>query len=289
MASTRQLKTRIRSVKGTRQITKAMELVAASKMRKSAEAAAAVQTFSQAARELLTYLNEQPESGDHPLYQERPVKSRLLIVISSDKGLAGAYNSNVLKTFASEMKRDDAKGIDTKAICIGRKAIQFASRIKGTDIIGSYHDMGDKPGENELRAIITSAARRFLEGEIDAVDVIYTRYINSITQETVVQRLLPAGFEATEEVSEAVRQATFEPSAEEVLGKTTMRLIEAQLYQALLDATASEHSMRMVAMKNASENAGDIIEDLTLEMNKVRQAGITQELSEISGGVEAMK
>ena len=119
--------------------------------------------------------------------------------------------------------------------------------------------------------------------------MIYTRYINSITQQVQVQRLLPAGFETTKEISEGVRQANFEPSVEDVLERTTFRLVEAQLYQALLDATASEHSMRMVAMKSASDNAGEIIDDLTLEMNKVRQAAITQELSEISGGVEALK
>lgn len=289
MASTRQLKTRIRSVKGTRQITKAMELVAASKMRKSADAAASVQTFSQAARELLTYLNSLPDAAGHPLYEERKIENRLLIVVSSDKGLAGAYNSNVLKGYTAELNKDATAGIDSKTICIGKKAIQFASRIKGADIIGSYQDMGDKPRDNELRAIVNTAVQCFLDGDVDAVDVVYTRYINSITQEAITQRLLPAGFESTEDVSESFRQASFEPSAEEVLERTTLRLIEAQLYQALLDATASEHSMRMVAMKNASDNAGDIIDDLTLEMNKVRQAAITQELSEISGGVEALK
>lgn len=289
MASTRQLKTRIRSVKSTRQITKAMELVAASKMRKSADAASAVQVFSESARELLTYLNNMTETEAHPLYEERPLKGRLLIVITSDRGLAGAYNANVLKTYMAELKKDDGKGVDSKTICIGRKSIQTASRIRGADIIGSYQDVGDKPSDNMLRSIVTTAVNRFLERDVDAVDVIYTRYINSITQEAKVQRLLPAGFEETKEVSTSFRQASFEPSVEEVLERTTFRLIEAQLYQALLDATASEHSMRMVAMKNATDNAGEIIDDLTLEMNKVRQAAITQELSEISGGVEAMK
>jgi F-type H+-transporting ATPase subunit gamma len=129
---------------------------------------------------------------------------------------------------------------------------------------------------------------RFEDEEVDSVDILYTKYVTSIVQEANVQTVLPAGFVEVP-VSEAVRQSSFEPSAEEVLEATTIRLIEAQLLQTLLDAVASEHSMRMIAMKNATDNAGELVDDLTLEMNKVRQAAITQELSEISGGVEAMK
>ncbi len=288
MASTRQLKSRVKSVKGTRQITKAMQLVAASKMRRAQESAGQVQLFSLAARELLTYLRSMPETAHHYLFVDRPIKMRLIVVITSDKGLAGAYNANVLKRYTQQLKADKNAGIHVKTICIGRKATQFASRVKGANVIGAYEGFPEQPSDNDLRPIVATLIDEFTEGHVDAAEVIYTEYKNTITQIASTKQLLPAGFEQTS-VSKAVSQSLFEPSAEEVLEITTRRLIEVQLLQAFLDSVASEHSMRMIAMKNATDNAGDLIDDLTLEMNKVRQAGITQELSEISGGVEAMK
>lgn len=288
MASTRQLKSRVKSVKGTRQITKAMQLVAASKMRRAQDVAAQVHLFSEAARELLTHLRSLPDTANHHLFTSRTVTTRLVVLITSDKGLAGAYNANVLKRYTELLKADKAAGIATKTICIGRKAAQFVARIKDVEVIGVYEGFPERPTENELRPLVNSMIDQFVSKEVDAVDVIFTQYKNSITQIASTKQLLPAGFVETE-VSQAVSQASFEPSAEEVLEATTHRLIEVQLFQAYLDSIASEHSMRMIAMKNATDNAGDLIDDLTLEMNKVRQAGITQELSEISGGVEAMK
>lgn len=287
MASTRQLKSRVKSVKGTRQITKAMQLVAASKMRRAQEVAAQVHLFSEAARELLTHLRSLPDTSRHHLFMERPVKARLIVLITSDKGLAGAYNANVLKRYTETLQADRKAGIATKTICIGRKAAQFVARIKDTEVIGVYENFPERPDENDLRPIVTTMIDEYTAVTVDSVDVIYTEYQNSILQVAKNRQLLPAGFESTE-VSESVSQAGFEPSAEEVLEATTHRLIEAQLFQSFLDSVASEHSMRMLAMKNATDNAGDLIDDLTLEMNKVRQAAITQELAEISGGVEAM-
>lgn len=288
MASTRQLKSRVKSVKGTRQITKAMQLVAASKMRRAQDTAAGVQLFSDAASELLTHLRSLPDTTTHYLYTERPVRTRLVVLITSDKGLAGAYNANALKHYTERLKQDTADGIKTKTICIGRKAAQFVSRLKDSDVLGIYEGFPEKPSQNDLRPIVTTMVDLFTETNVDAVEIIYTEYQNSMTQVASTKQLLPAGFDSRE-VSQSVAQASFEPSAEEVLSATTVRLIEVQLYQALLDSVASEHSMRMIAMKNATDNAGDLIDDLTLAMNKVRQAAITQELSEISGGVEAMK
>lgn len=288
MANTRQLKTRIRSVKSTRQITKAMQLVAASKMRKAQEATQNVQMFATAARELLTYLRSMPETKDHYLYVERPVTHRLVVLVTGDRGLAGAYNSNVLKRYSQIIKEDQKAGILTKTICIGRKGAQFTARLKGVEIIGSYEGFPDYPDETVLRPIVKTMLNQYVDGPVDRVEVLYTKYVSSITQTASVQMLLPAGFQETE-VSHSVAQSSFEPNAEEVLEATTHRLVEAQLLQALLDAVASEHSMRMLAMKNATDNAGDLVDDLTLAMNKVRQAAITQELAEISGGSEAMK
>lgn len=288
MASTRQLKSRVKSVKGTRQITKAMQLVAASKMRRAQDTASKIQVFSDAASELLTHLQLLPDTDNHYLYVERPVKCRLIILITSDKGLAGAYNTNVLKRYNQQLIEDKKQGVNNLTLCIGRKASQFVSRLKNVEMIGSYEDFPERPNDNDLRPIITSAINQFKEYNVDSVEIIYTEYVNSINQVASVKQLLPAGYQSTA-VSDSVSQATFEPSPEEVLEATTKRLLEVQLLHAYLDSVASEHSMRMIAMKNATDNAGDLIDDLTLEMNKVRQAGITQELSEISGGVEAMK
>lgn len=288
MASTRQLKSRVKSVKGTRQITKAMQLVSASKMRRAQEVANQVQLYSDAARELLTHLRSLPDTFNHHLFVERTVDSRLVVLITSDKGLAGAYNANVLKRYAQRLKDDRANGVTTKTICIGRKASKFVAHIKGAEVIGVYEGFPERPTDNDLEPIVNTIISQFTDRAVDAVEVIYTEYVNSITQTASTKQLLPAGFQTTE-VSAAVAQASFEPSAEEVLEATTHRLIAVQLYQAYLDSAASEQSMRMMAMKNATDNAGDLIDDLTLEMNKVRQAGITQELAEISGGAEAMK
>jgi F-type H+-transporting ATPase subunit gamma len=289
MPSTRALKTRIRSVKSTKQITKAMQLVAASKMRKAQEAEKASAPYTQLAREILTHLANQGETVRHPLFAEREkIKGRLLIVIATDKGLAGAYDANILKLYAKQLTEDRANGIHSQTIAIGRRANRFVARVKDVKVAGAYQDLADDPAGSQLRAIVDTAVQQYMSGEVDAVDIVFTEFISSVKQEAIVQRILPAGFEETE-VSENVRTAEFEPSAEEVLEAVTIRLIEAQIYHALLTARASEYIMRMLAMKNATDNANDLIDDLTLAMNKARQSAITQELAEISGGAEAMK
>jgi F-type H+-transporting ATPase subunit gamma len=289
MANTRLLKTRIRSVKGTRQITKAMELVAASKLRRAQDASNATRLYAKTARELLTQLANLTDVKRDKFYTPRPIKQRLVIVITSDRGLAGAYNANVHKQLTAVIKDDQAKKVETSVINVGRKGAQFVSHIRGIKVVGVYQGLPDHLSANGVRPILNSAMELFLNGDVDAVDVITTRFISSMTQTAEKFQLLPAGFDETAEVSKDIQLSTFEPSVEEVLEGATVRLLEAQLFQAMLDSNASEHSMRRVAMKNASDNAGDIIDDLTLEMNKVRQGAITQELSEISAGVEAMK
>ena len=287
MASTQVLKSRIRSVKSTRQITKAMQLVAASKMRRAQEATKASAPYTKAARELLANLSTHASVKDHPLFVQRDIKTRLLIVIASDKGLAGAYNSNISKAYVTALKEDDKLGIKNTTITVGRKAAQFAARIKDTEVLGAYEQLPDRPGANELRAILDSARTLFTSGEVDAVDVIYTDFVSSVIQEAKTIRVLPAGV-ADVDTTTSHQDVIYEPSAEEVLDGVVYRLVSAQIYQAMLDARASEHSMRMMAMKNASDNASDLVDDLTLEMNKARQSAITQELAEISGGVEAL-
>ena len=287
MASTQALKGRIRSVSSTKQITKAMELVAASKMRRAQDATKASAPYTIAASSLLSNLAGHVSVQDHPLFERREVKSRLFILIASDKGLAGAFNSNILRMYAAALKADDEAGIANKTITIGRKASQFASRLKDTEVVGSYQDTPDRPDGHELRAILNTAKELFISGEVDAVDVIFTDYVTSLQQIARTKRIFPAGI-THEPTGSEVRDVLYEPSPEEVLDGVVYRLVGAQLYQALLDSRASEHSMRMMAMRNATDNASDLIDDLTLAMNKARQGAITQELSEISGGVEAM-
>lgn len=292
MPSQRQLKGRIRSVKNTKQITKAMQMVAASKMRRAQDATKATAPYTETARKLLAHLAKQGATKRHPLFQVRPVTSRLLIVVASDKGLAGAYNSNVAKQYLRELIADNKSGVKTKSIAVGRKVTSFVTRLKDAELIGAYEDLPDQLEGFELRPALDAAYKAFVDGDVDAVDLVYTEFVSSVTQIAKTERLLPAGNkveELQEETEGLALEATFEPDEETVLESVTYRLINAQLFQAFLDARASEHSMRMLAMKNATDNAGDLIDDLTLEMNKARQAAITQELAEISGGAEAMK
>lgn len=288
MPSQRQLKGRIRSVKNTKQITKAMQMVAASKMRRAQDATKMTAPYTKTAREILAHLAKQGETKNHPLFEARTVKNRLLIVVASDKGLAGAYNTNVAKQYVRELMADDQAGVKTKTIAIGRKVTGFVTRLKDAQLVGAYEDLPDYLEGHELRAALDTAFKLFTAGEIDAVDMVYTEFISSVSQIVTTQRLLPAGA-VDEPQDDAIAQAEFEPDAETVLSSVVYRLLNAQLFQAYLDGRASEHSMRMLAMKNATDNATDLIDDLTLAMNKARQASITQELAEISGGAEAMK
>jgi F-type H+-transporting ATPase subunit gamma len=291
MASRQQIKQRIGSVKSTKQLTKALQLVAASKLRRAQDAAVGPRAYAALARNILARLRHVAggESEFH-LFEERPIKNRLLIVVTSDMGKAGAYNSNVIRRMIQELKGDRAASIGTSVIVIGRQAANAAGRIAGLDVRAVYSGLPDKPDANTLRPILTTATGLFAAGEMDAVDLIYTKFVSTVVQEIQVKRLLPAGLdlETSEEAKEDL-DFTVEPSAEVLLQSTTLRLLDAQIYQALLEAAASEHSMRMLAMKNATDNASDIVDDLTLEYNNARQAAITQELAEISGGAEAMK
>lgn len=291
MASTQQLKSRIRSVKNTKQITKAMQMVAASKMRRAQDATKASKPYTSSADDLLAYLSSQGVTDNHPLFRKRAIKSRLIIVIAADKGLAGAYNSSVLKKYVELLKCDDDRGINNLTITVGRKASQFASRLKDTEIIGNYDDLPDKPEGVTFHTILNTACDMYRNKEVDAVTVVYTNFVTSITQEASRMRLLPAGTPVDSDpakIPDNIQDARYEPSPAEVLDAVAYRLVGAELYQAFLDARASEHSMRMMAMKNATDNASDLVDDLTLAMNKARQGAITQELAEISGGVEAM-
>jgi F-type H+-transporting ATPase subunit gamma len=191
----------------------------------------------------------------------------------------------------SEATADRDSGITTSVIAIGRQIANAASRISDLNVQGVYQELPDKPDTDALRPIMSTAVSLFAEGNVDAVDIIYTKFLSTVSQQVQVRRLLPAGFDDEEgaETPKSTESFTVEPSAEVLLRSTALRLLDAQIYQALMEAAASEHSMRMVAMKNATDNASELADDLTLEYNNARQAAITQELAEISGGAEAMK
>jgi F-type H+-transporting ATPase subunit gamma len=235
MASTQQIKSRIRSVRNTRQITKAMQLVAASKMRKAQDAAANTRYYSQTARELLTRLRQLIDVRQYDLYRTRTTKGRLIILITSDRGLAGAYDSNALKMYVSELKKDRSASVKNYSLTIGRKGAALAARLAETEVVGAYSDFPSSPTVGDLQPIITAAVQMYVEEKIDAVDIIFTKFISTVNQQAQTLRLLPAGFEEVE-VDEQVRLAEFEPSEEAVLRSATMRLLETQLLQTLLES-----------------------------------------------------
>jgi F-type H+-transporting ATPase subunit gamma len=288
MASTTALKRRITSVKNTKQITKAMELVAASKMRRAQENALRSRDYRNLARAILTRIAELTDVTKHPLYRVRPIRTRLYILISSDRGLAGAYNSNLFRQLMNDLREDQTNGITSQVIAIGKQGTKFLSRIRSVEVLALYQDFPDQPTANDIRPILTTVIERFKDKQADAVDLIYTDYKSSISQVVASERLLPAVLHPVK-IPKELEGAVFEPSVNDVLETITERLIEVQLSQALLESKASEHSMRMLAMKNASDNASEIIDDLTLEFNTARQAAITQELAEITGGAEAIR
>lgn len=289
MANTIILKRRISSVKNTRQITKAMEMVAASKMRKAQEHAVRGREYREAAYSLLVRLSTLTDVEQHPLYIKRSVKSRVYLVITSNRGLAGAYNSNVLRLLSRAIIDDQKNNVKVKIIAIGNQVAQFVKRIEGIDLLAAYPGFGDHPTANDIRPILNMVVDLYTKAETDDIKLIYTNFRSNMVQEANVLALLPAVFDGNDGNLEPLSNATFEPSVEVVLDNVTVRLLEVQLWQAMLDSIASEHSMRMMAMKSATDNASDLIDDLTLAFNTARQAAITQELAEITSGAEAIK
>lgn len=287
MANTTALKQRITSVKNTRQITKAMQLVSASKMRRAQEFAFRSRPYREAAYHILSRLNNVQDVAQEPLYVKRAVKTRLYIVITSNSGLAGAYNANVLKRMTVALKADDAAGIRSSVIAVGNKGGQFARRLSNIELLAVYPGFGDNPSANDVRPILNTIIEQYADGAVDDVQIIYTMFKSNLVQEAQTLQLLPA---STDDISKTGGPVLteFEPDIATVVEEITTRLIEAQLWQAVLESLASEHSMRMIAMKNATDNAKDLIDDYTLELNTARQASITQELAEITGGAEAL-
>lgn len=286
MASTITLKRRITSIRGTRQITKAMELVSASKLRRAQEQAQKSRDYQNLAYDLLCRLNAISEVERQPLFRKRTVKSRLYVIVTSNTGLAGAYNANTLKQLTTALREDRDNKIKSHVIAIGSKGAQFVRRLADANLVAVYPPFGDHPTANDVRPILNTVLSQYRDELVDEVHVLYTDFKSTVVQVPVNLQILPAPAPDVDTATETI--SNFEPDVETVVDQVTTRLIEAQLWQAVLESLASEHAMRMLATKNATDNANDLIKDYTLELNTARQAAITQELAEISGGAEAL-
>jgi F-type H+-transporting ATPase subunit gamma len=285
MPSTRDIRRRIKSVKNTSQITKAMQMVAAAKMRRAQQAAVVGRPYAQLLNEIMAEASAGTAGFDHPLMKSRPVNKRLVILVSTDRGLCGGLNSNLFREAAKLDKNS------TTFVTAGRKASQFIARTKRS--LTAEFNYKDTPSFAEARAISKFAQDIFLKGEVDAVDILYSRFINTLSQQPQISPFLPIGKipaatagvnspEAKLEPASGANVFEFEPDDTTVLGGLLPHSLNFQMHQTLLEAKASEQSARMVAMKNATDNAKQIIKDLTLEYNKLRQSNITKELLEIT-------
>jgi len=288
MANTITLKRRIASIKNTRQITKAMELVSSSKLRRAQRQAQASRDYREAAYALLARLSGVQEVEQHPLFRKRPVKNRLYVVITSSNGLAGAYNANVLKLLTQAIRQDQADKVKTSVITIGNKGVQFVRRLQNVELLAHYPAFGDEPTENDILPLLNSVVSSYVTQTTDEVCLLYTVFQSSITQVATNLQLLPAHTDDGQQPAQDGAVLNFEPDADTVIQQIGARLIQAQLWQAVLESLASEHAMRAIAMKNATDNANELIDDYTLEYNTARQGAITQELAEITGGAEAL-
>ncbi len=283
MASTRDIRRRIKSVKNTRQITKAMELVAASKMKKAQQAALAGRPYTQLMASMLATLAHRVEESQHPFLVERPVRTRGILLVTTDKGLCGPLNANLFK-LVTDIKAP------AKFYVVGRKGAQFISRTK-RDMVADF-PVTDRVAFSEVKVAAEFMVKHFLEGIIDTIEVIYPRFKNTLVQEPTLRPVLPlanlqefvghAQAEAGHAKAADTREMLFEPNPQEVLEALLPFYVNRHLYQLVLSAKASEHSARMVAMKTAKDNATKLLGDLTLEYNKARQAAITQEILEIA-------
>ncbi len=287
MATARVIQRRIRTVRNISQVTRAMQMVAASKMRRAQQTTLSNRAYAEKAYQILTYLAAQPASNKmlHPLLDERtPTRNRLLILITSDRGLCGAYNVNVLRVAFDYLAQVNHPA---KIITIGKRGRDAIARA-GKNLIAEFTGLSEKPTALQVTPIAKIAIEEFVTQQVDRVDIAYTRFVNVLTQRPQIQQLLPLP-QPSEPPSGAHAVYLYEPDADTILNTLLPRLTELQIYQALLESVASEYAARMVAMQNATNNALELIDHLTLEMNKARQANITKEILDIVGGANALR
>lgn len=288
MAQTREIKNKIGSIKNTQKITRAMELVAASKMRKAQERMTLSRPYSKKIREVIRHLAAGHTEYKHPYLAQHPSIKRVgFIVITTDRGLCGGLNVNLFRTTLAAMKKWDDKAVEVDLCLIGRKGGAFFTRYGG-NIVASADHLGDAPEVNDLIGIVKVMLDYFNEGKIDAVYITGNDFVNTMTQQPFVRQLLPLEKDETE--TKGHWDYIYEPDdAKALLEMLLVRYVESQVYQGVIENIACEQSARMVAMKSATDNAGDLIEELELIYNKARQANITQEIAEIVAGAAAVE
>jgi F-type H+-transporting ATPase subunit gamma len=287
MASGKEIRTQIKSVKNTQKITRAMEMVAASKMRKAQECMAATRPYAENIRRVIAHLAQANPEYKHPFMIERAVKRVGMIVVSTDRGLCGGLNTNMFKAGLGKMKELRDQGAEVQLSTIGTKGLGFFKRAGGNIITETSH-LGDSPRLEDVIGSVKVMLDAYSHGEIDQLIVVYNEFVNTMTQQPQVIQLLPISADKPEQELAHHWDYIYEPDAKDVLDGLLMRYVESLVYQGVVENIACEMAARMVAMKAATDNAGDMIDGLALAYNKARQAAITQELSEIVSGASAV-
>jgi F-type H+-transporting ATPase subunit gamma len=287
MPGSKEIRTKIKSVQNTRKITKAMEMVAASKMRKAQERMRAARPYGEKIRNVAAHISHANPEYRHPFLVHRDtVKKVGIIIITTDKGLCGGLNTNIQRLALNQIKDWESEGETFEVCCIGNKGLGFMQRL-GANVVSQVTQMGDRPTMEKMIGAIKVMLDGYTHDRFDRLVIFYTKFINTMKQEPVMEQLLPLSGERLGS-PEGAWDYLYEPEPKVVLDQVLMRYVEAIIFQALSENMASEQSARMVAMKSASDNAGSVIDELTLIYNKTRQAAITKELSEIVGGAAAV-
>ena len=288
MAAGKEIRGKIKSVENTKKITKAMEMVAASKMRKAQDRMRAARPYSEKVRNIAANLSKANPEYVHPFMQANSAKTAGFIVVTTDKGLCSGMNTNVLRAVTNKIRDLQAQGQGIEAVAIGNKGLGFLNRV-GAKVVSHVTQLGDTPHLERLIGPVKVLLDAYTRGEINAVYLSYTKFINTMKQESVVEQLLPLSSDALEPTAGGhAWDYIYEPDAQAVIDDLLLRYIEALVYQSVAENMASEQSARMVAMKAATDNAGNVIAELKLVYNKTRQAAITKELSEIVAGAAAV-
>jgi F-type H+-transporting ATPase subunit gamma len=287
MPGTKEIRNKIASVKSTQKITKAMEMVAASKMRRAQERMRMARPYAEKARAVISHLNEANPDFRHPFLRERDTKAIGIVVISTDRGLCGALNANVFKATLQLMREWQGKGAGVNLCVIGSKALAFFRRLE-LPLLASITGLGDRPHVRDLIGTVKVMLDAYREGKLDQLFLVHARFVNTMSQKPEVLQLLPIPPLGSDAGLQEHWDYIYEPSALDILDGLLMRYIESQVYQGAVENVASEMAARMVAMKSAADNAGKLISELQLIYNKARQAAITKELAEIVGGAAAV-
>lgn len=287
MAGAKEIRSKIASIKNTQKITRAMEMVAASKMRKTQDRMRTSRPYAQKINQVIQHLSRATSEYRHAFLQTREVKKVGMIVVTSDRGLCGGLNANLLRQAVQQMRNWSEQGLTIQMAIFGRKGQAFFRRVGG-HVLATSGPLGDTPSMVDVIGVVQSMLKAYEDGEIDTLYIAYNEFVNTMTQNPVVEQLLPLPSNASDENLQHHWDYIYEPDAKELLDQLLRRYIEMQVYQAVVENIACEQAAKMVAMKSATDNAGELIKEFQLAYNKARQAAITQELAEIVGGAAAL-